>query len=277
MPVSVKVGGAWKTANNVYTKVAGVWKTASDMPVKVSGAWKTNILSQIITDGLMWSLDARTYTSGTTWLDSSPNGYNFGLNGTYTKKTGYNNAQCIEFPGAYGDFNCAQRNGSITHDIGAAATIEVVYSSISGAQFHGCSRIVSGSNDTSDNVDYSNFWTLASCDTSKHGLWLAASPSGNYATSNVVNANDIWSSMTWSWTRNGPIKIYHNGVLQFSGATAGATFNYLDIRRMTVAMNSNRTIEHCNCRVAWARMYFRQLSDTEVSTNFANTRSIFGI
>lgn len=45
MPVSVKVGGAWKTATAVYNKVGGVWKTASDMPVKIAGAWKTGILS----------------------------------------------------------------------------------------------------------------------------------------------------------------------------------------------------------------------------------------
>ena len=46
MPVSVKVGGAWKTATNVYNKVGGVWKTAADMPVKVGGVWKTGVLIQ---------------------------------------------------------------------------------------------------------------------------------------------------------------------------------------------------------------------------------------
>lgn len=44
MPVSVKIGGTWKTATNVYNKVGGAWKTASDMPVKVGSAWKTGIL-----------------------------------------------------------------------------------------------------------------------------------------------------------------------------------------------------------------------------------------
>lgn len=45
MPVSVKVGGVWKTAAAVYNKVGGVWKTAADMPVKVGGVWKTGILA----------------------------------------------------------------------------------------------------------------------------------------------------------------------------------------------------------------------------------------
>ena len=44
MPVSVKVGGAWKAATAVYNKVGGVWKTAADMPVKIAGVWKTGIL-----------------------------------------------------------------------------------------------------------------------------------------------------------------------------------------------------------------------------------------
>jgi len=44
MPVSVKIGGVWKTATAVYTKIGGVWKTASDMPLKIAGVWKTGIL-----------------------------------------------------------------------------------------------------------------------------------------------------------------------------------------------------------------------------------------
>lgn len=44
-PVSVKVGGAWKTATAVYTRIGGVWKTATDMPVRIGGVWKTGILA----------------------------------------------------------------------------------------------------------------------------------------------------------------------------------------------------------------------------------------
>lgn len=45
MPVSVKIGGVWKTATAVFNKVGGAWKTASDMPVKIGGVWKTGILA----------------------------------------------------------------------------------------------------------------------------------------------------------------------------------------------------------------------------------------
>lgn len=38
--VKVKVGGQWKTAENVYIKVGGVWKTAERVYIKVGGIWK---------------------------------------------------------------------------------------------------------------------------------------------------------------------------------------------------------------------------------------------
>ncbi len=72
MPVSVKVGGVWKTATNVYNKVGGVWKTASDMPVKVGGVWKTGVLIQ----GAYESIATVTLGStGTVTFSSIPQTY----------------------------------------------------------------------------------------------------------------------------------------------------------------------------------------------------------
>lgn len=73
MPVSVKVGGAWKTATAVFNKVGGVWKTAADMPVKVGGVWKTGILAS----GAFESIATATGTgsSGTITFSSIPSTY----------------------------------------------------------------------------------------------------------------------------------------------------------------------------------------------------------
>lgn len=73
MPVSVKVGGVWKTATNVFNKVGGVWKTASDMPVKIGGVWKTGILAS----GAFESIATATGTgsSGTITFSSIPQNY----------------------------------------------------------------------------------------------------------------------------------------------------------------------------------------------------------
>lgn len=73
MPVSVKVGGVWKTATAVFNKVGGVWKTASDMPVKIGGVWKTGILAS----GAFESIATVTGTgsSGTISFTSIPSTY----------------------------------------------------------------------------------------------------------------------------------------------------------------------------------------------------------
>lgn len=67
MPVSVKIGGVWKTATAVYNKVGGVWKTAADMPVKIAGVWKTGILAQ----GAFESIATVAPTTGNTVTFSS--------------------------------------------------------------------------------------------------------------------------------------------------------------------------------------------------------------
>jgi hypothetical protein len=73
MPVSVKVGGAWKAAAAVYNKVGGVWKTAADMPVKIGGVWKTGILES----GAYESIATATGTgsSATITFSSIPSTY----------------------------------------------------------------------------------------------------------------------------------------------------------------------------------------------------------
>lgn len=73
MPVSVKIGGVWKTATNVYTKIGGVWKTASDMPVKIGGVWKTGILAPAT--GYYAIAHAVLNSDSTVTFSSIPQGY----------------------------------------------------------------------------------------------------------------------------------------------------------------------------------------------------------
>lgn len=40
MPLSVKSGGAWRTATGVYAKSGGVWRDCVGVWVKVSGTWQ---------------------------------------------------------------------------------------------------------------------------------------------------------------------------------------------------------------------------------------------
>lgn len=98
MPVSVKVGGAWKTATAVFNKVGGVWKTASDMPVKIAGVWKTGILARNSYE----SIATYTPTSGTTVTFSSiPSTYkSLQLRINYITTTGANMAVYVQFNGS---------------------------------------------------------------------------------------------------------------------------------------------------------------------------------
>lgn len=222
------------------------------------------------------ALDKNSYPgTGTTWYDLSGNNYNFTLNGSYSYINN-NQTPCFSFPGGYYDVTCATRAGTIAYDIGTQCTVQVTYSSIGGAVYHGCSRLFSINDGSANNNDYSNFFTLASCDQYKHGLWYQNNPGGLYPTTNTVSANDSWFTAVYSWTAGSSAKVYMNGVLENSTGTVASAFNYANVQRMTVAMNSNLSIEHANVNVAKVLLYSRQLSDLEVLQNYNATKTRFG-
>jgi len=80
----------------------------------------------------------------------------------------------------------------------------------------------------------------------------------------------------YSWTAGSSAKVYMNGVLENSTGTVASAFNYANVQRMTVAMNSNLSIEHANVNVAKVLLYSRQLSDLEVLQNYNATKTRFG-
>lgn len=229
----------------------------------------------IIKSGLILNLDAGDINSypgsGTTWYDVSGNNYNFTLNGSYSYTTN-NGQKCISFPGGYSDVTNASRAGTISHDIGAACTLQITYSSIGGAAYNGCSRLFSVNDGSGNNNDYSTFFTLASCDQYKHGLWYQSNPGGLYPTTNTVSANDSWFTVVYSWTAGSSAKVYMNGVSENSTGTVASAFSYTSVQRMTIAMNSafggGYNLEHANVNVAKILMYNRQLSNDEVLRNY---------
>ena len=233
----------------------------------------------IVTSGLVLALDAantKSYPgSGTTWTDLSGNGYNFTLTGTYTFES-HRGSNCFNFDGGYSDVNCAYRVGGVSQNIGEQCTINVIYCSINNQNFNGCSRIFSCGENNGNNVDFSTYFGLPSCDEYKHGLWRGNQPQGFYVNSQTKSANDEWKLLTYSWTANSTVKGYVNGVLE-STTTAGSAFNYAGISRMAISMNASLNIEHARARVSCVTMYYRQLTDSEVQQNFNAMRGRFGI
>lgn len=253
------------------------------MPFDVGGNILDNIevgihnSTTIVRRGMMLYLDAQNGNSypgsGNIWYDLSGNDYNFTLVNSPTYGV-YNRATAFQFSGS-NDY--ATRAGSISHDVGSAATVMVMVSSISNTNFGGCSRLVSFNDGSSVNNDYSDYFTLASCDETKHGLWYRSSYGGIgglYPTTSIKAANDPYRIVSYKWTQNSNAFVHVNGVQEASGAIGGG-FNFNNVQRMTIGMNSNLTIENAYVRVAAVVIYNVELTNTEILQNYQFFRTRF--
>jgi hypothetical protein len=235
-----------------------------------------NYSPRISTDGLVLCLDAgntKSYPgSGTTWFDISGNGYNFTLTNSPVFET-HRNARCFTFSGV-NDY--ATRAGSISHDIGQSCTLFIVMASVGNGNFGSCSRLFSVNDGGTNNVDFSNYFTLASCDESRFGLWKLGSPQGMYPSSSLKTVTDEYKLLCYKWTSSSNAYVYVNNALENSSSTSSA-FSYTTVGRMTIAMNSALNIENSYVRVASVYMYDRELNENELSQTYRAIRGRYGI
>jgi hypothetical protein len=231
----------------------------------------------IVTDGLVLCLDAankRSYPgTGTTWRDLSGNNYDFSL----VNSPGFGkhrNTPCFTFSGS-NDY--ALRSGSIDYDVGTSGSVSVVMASINGTNFGSCSRLFSLGASGSNN-DYSSYFTTASCNQSKFGLWYRNNPANFYPTSDFKQADDRYFIVTYTWdTSTGTYKIYVNGSQESSTSGTGNPFNYTGIVTMGVGVNSGSLAENSYVRVSCVWLYNKTLTAAEVRRNFNVMRHRFGI
>lgn len=227
--------------------------------------------------GLMLALDAtnsRSYPgTGNTWYDVSGNNYNFTLVNSPTFTTN-KNTPCFNVTAA--STQNIVRNGSFAQDFGSNATIFIVMSSISNNGFGGCSRLMACSAGEVGNVDFTTYFCLASCDTSRYGLWYKNSPGGLYPTSVLQTANDDFKIITLRWTAGSTTQYFVNGV-QESSTTITSAFNYASVTRMTFGSNANGTQEFGTFRIAGVYMYARNMSDNEIKQNYNALRVRYGL
>ena len=128
---------------------------------------------------------------------------------------------------------------------------------------------------STNNVDYSTYFTLASCVTNNYGLWYNNS-SALYPTTVLQTAGDDYKVLCFTWTADGTRYVYVNGV-QEASLSCPTAFDYTNVGRMTVAMNSALDIENAYVRVGEVLMYDKQLSAAEVAQNFRVQRERFGV
>ena len=223
--------------------------------------------------GLMLALDAtnsRSYPgTGNTWYDVSGNNYNFTLTNSPSFTT-HKNTPCFTTNAA--SSQKFVRNGSFSQDFASNATIFFVISSLNNNSFGaggagGCSRLMACNAGELVNVDFSLYFCLASCDTSRYGLWYKNSPGGLYPTSVLQTANDDFKIITLRWTAGSTTQYFVNGV-QESSTTITSAFNYASVTRMTFGSNANATQEFGTFRIAGVYMYARNMSDNEIKQNY---------
>jgi hypothetical protein len=233
--------------------------------------------STISQTDLMFHVDANnpiSYSgSGNQWYDLSGNNYDFTLvnSPVYTTHLG---AKTFNFSGS-DDY--AIRNGPIYHDVGTASTIFVVIASIDNSNFGGCSRLVSFNNGSNINLDYSNYFTLPSCNQDRFNLYYRVNPGGLDPTSAFKAAGDPYRIVAYSWTAGSSAKVYFNGSLEASTTSVASAFDYTTVQRMTFAINAALTIENSYVRISEVFMYSRQMDDTEVTTTYNAIKSKYGL
>jgi len=231
---------------------------------------------KIVTDDLVLALNAADKNSypgsGTTWYDTSGNGNNFTLTNSPTFGN-HRGTPCFSLSGV-DDY--ITRAGSISYDIGSACTLFIIMASFNNSNFGHCSRLFSVNDGSSNNVDYTSFFTLASCDQTRYGLWYKNSPGGLYPTSVLKTATDEYKVLTYKWTAGNTAYIFVNGIQESSSAITTA-FNYTSVNRMTIGMNSSLNIENATVRVAGVYMYNRELSSTEILQNYNAQKSRFSL
>lgn len=69
MATGIKVGGTWKTLQNVSVKVSGAWKSSTNAYIKIGGVWKkwfTGLIADTFTRTTSTSLG--TTDTGATWV-----------------------------------------------------------------------------------------------------------------------------------------------------------------------------------------------------------------
>ena len=224
--------------------------------------------ANLVSNGLILALDAtnsRSYPgTGNTWYDVSGNNYNFALNNSPSFTT-HKNTPC--FTTIAGSAQNFVRNGSFNQDFASNATIFIVMSSLSNNNFGGCSRILACSAGETGDVDYNNYFCLASCDETRYGLWYKVSPNGLYPTSVLKTSNDDFKVITVRWTAGSTVQYYVNTVQEASSSIT-TPFNYANVSRMTICSNANAAQQFATLRIAGVYIYARYMPDAEIKQNF---------
>ena len=211
------------------------------------------INAQIVTNGLVLYVDARNSTSypgnGSTWSDLSGQGYN----GSITGAT-FNNSGWFNFDGSNDrvNFSAPLAAGDDTYTLEAYFNADTRRTAVVVEQNHGSQ---SGS---------------------KRACMLLASNGrggfngeGNARNTHVTFSTNAWEH--WVIVVNAPsvLKMFRNGQLVYNGDFANGGALNVGNAGLAIGYKLPRNNEWFDGQIRFVRVYNRNLSDVEVSQNYA--------
>lgn len=213
---------------------------------------------RIVSSGLIGYWDAtnsKSYSgSGTTWNDLSSKGVTGTLSGGVTYSTGE-----MVFDGVNGIFNTSATTGINT-----------------GAITHCCLFSVTGAGTVGNLPVFGNATTYGN-GIRANGTTINGNYNinfDNYTTNNLTISYNTWYFITTCWTSGGTVKLYQNGTLHSQSATATGSLGPL-LGVYTMAHQQNAY--YLPCKISMAAVYDRELTASEINTNYLIFRGRYGL
>jgi hypothetical protein len=222
------------------------------------GVYYGPIRKSIVSSGLIGYWDATKTNSypgsGTTWTDLSSSGVNGTLSGSPTFSSGE-----MVFDGVDDRFNTSATTG-----INTGAITQCCLFNITGAGAVG------------------NIPVFGNATTFGHGIRVTTTQiqggytvsSTTYTTSDLTISYNTWYFITTCWTSGGTVKMYQNGTLHSQSAVATGSIGTL---LGVYTMGHQQNTYHLPCKISMAAVYSRELTASEINTNYLAFRGRYGL
>jgi hypothetical protein len=217
----------------------------------------------IVTNGLIFHVDAASYTGGSTLPDLSGNGNTVTMINSPTYSS--NN-------GGYIQLTTSQhlRTEASRVNVVRPLTAEIWVYMESTNRF---SLMHKDSQYSIDIKDTGNSYAYADGSTWSYATYGTRSAAG-------IGTRNVWKQIVYTKDSSNTVRVYVNGVLQDTRTGFGSSFsNNTNPLWLTGYGGSTSSLPSPGMqgRFAIARMYNRQISDAEVSQNFNATKARFGL
>jgi hypothetical protein len=214
----------------------------------------------IVSSGLIGYWDATKTNSypgsGTTWTDLSGRGANGTLSGSPTFSSGE-----MVFDGVDDYFDSVSTTGINTGAITHCCLFNITSTPVG-------SRPVFGNGQT-----YTNGIVIGASLGSPTLSAFYRVGTTNYQSTPLTGSLNTWYFVTSCWTSGGTVKMYRNGTLHSESAIATGSIGSL---LGTYTMAKQQTF-YLACKISMAAVYSRELTASEINTNYLIFKDRYGL